>query len=214
MVCRIKNRHTFKSLPILNSAYFTECRFVIRHITQTDTETETEANFTHVRQWSVRLDSRRRCLCCSISLNRTIGGLYHWRYITTELGANVFGSRFHFDLWIRNKKRRVLLLGLNWLYWITLLDLMTLCLLSLLSLMSLLGLLYLLPWWHLMALLQLVYCRKWMWKRRFWRWTIGKVNYVRTAWRWPRMRRQLHCRSVRPASCMRLGLILHRFPLL
>ena len=47
MVCRIKNRHTFKSLPILNSAYFTECRFVIRHITQTDTETETEANFTH-----------------------------------------------------------------------------------------------------------------------------------------------------------------------
>ena len=48
MVCRIKNRHTFKSLPILNSAYFTECRFVIRHITQTDTETETEANFTHL----------------------------------------------------------------------------------------------------------------------------------------------------------------------
>ena len=48
MVCRIKNRHTFKSLPILNSAYFTECRFVIHHITQTDTETETEANFTHV----------------------------------------------------------------------------------------------------------------------------------------------------------------------
>ena len=48
MVCRIKNRHTFKSLPILNSAYFTECRFVIRHITQTDTETETEANFTHI----------------------------------------------------------------------------------------------------------------------------------------------------------------------
>ena len=47
MVCRIKNRHTFKSLPILNSAYFTECQFVIRHITQTDTETETEANFTH-----------------------------------------------------------------------------------------------------------------------------------------------------------------------
>ena len=46
-VCRIKNRHTFKSMPILNSAYFTECRFVIRHITQTDTETETEANFTH-----------------------------------------------------------------------------------------------------------------------------------------------------------------------
>ena len=48
MVCRIKNRHTFKSLPILNLAYFTECRFVIRHITQTDTETETEANFTHL----------------------------------------------------------------------------------------------------------------------------------------------------------------------
>ena len=49
MVCRIKNLHTFKSMPILNSAYFTECRFVIRHITQTDTETETEANFTHVK---------------------------------------------------------------------------------------------------------------------------------------------------------------------
>ena len=41
-VCRIKNRHTFKSMPILNSAYFTECRFVIRHITQTETQTETE----------------------------------------------------------------------------------------------------------------------------------------------------------------------------
>ena len=52
MVCRIKNRHTFKSLPILNSAYFTECRFVIRHITQTDTETETEANFTHLHGWA------------------------------------------------------------------------------------------------------------------------------------------------------------------
>ena len=52
MVCRIKNRHTFKSLPILNSAYFTECRFVIRHITQTDTETETEANFTHLKIWT------------------------------------------------------------------------------------------------------------------------------------------------------------------
>ena len=43
----IKNRHTFKSMPILNSSYHTECRFVIRHITQTQTETETEANFTH-----------------------------------------------------------------------------------------------------------------------------------------------------------------------
>ena len=45
-VCRIKNRQTFKSMPILNSAYFTAwyaelrigillkvCRFVIRHIT-------------------------------------------------------------------------------------------------------------------------------------------------------------------------------------
>ena len=55
-VCRIKNRHTFKSLPICNSSYhdlvwYAElrigillkvCRFVIRHITQTDTETETE----------------------------------------------------------------------------------------------------------------------------------------------------------------------------
>ena len=55
-VCRIKNRHTSKSLPICNSSYhdlvwYAElrigillkvCRFVIRHITQTDTETETE----------------------------------------------------------------------------------------------------------------------------------------------------------------------------
>ena len=54
MVCRIKNRHTFKSLPILNSAYFTECRFVIRHITQTDTETETEANFTHIYESEIK----------------------------------------------------------------------------------------------------------------------------------------------------------------
>ena len=70
-VCRIKNRHTFRILPILNSAYFKSmpilnssyhavkyaelrigsilkvCRFVIRHITQTETQTETEANFTH-----------------------------------------------------------------------------------------------------------------------------------------------------------------------
>ena len=55
MVCRIKNQHTFKSLPILNSAYFTECRFVIRHITQTDTETETEANFTHSFRFRISL---------------------------------------------------------------------------------------------------------------------------------------------------------------
>ena len=47
MVCRIKNRHTFKSMPILNSSYHTECRFVIRHITQTQTETETEAVRSH-----------------------------------------------------------------------------------------------------------------------------------------------------------------------
>ena len=70
-VCRIKNRHTFRILPILKSAYFKSmpilnssyhavkyaelrigsilkvCRFVIRHITQTETQTETEANFTH-----------------------------------------------------------------------------------------------------------------------------------------------------------------------
>ena len=70
-VCRIKNWHTFRILPILNSAYFKSmpilnssyhavkyaelrigsilkvCRFVIRHITQTETQTETEANFTH-----------------------------------------------------------------------------------------------------------------------------------------------------------------------
>ena len=61
MVCRIKNRHTFKSLPILNSAYFTECRFVIRHITQTDTETETEANFTHaIRAYSHQENARAK----------------------------------------------------------------------------------------------------------------------------------------------------------
>ena len=48
-------------MPILNSSYhavkYAElrigsilkvCRFVIRHITQTETQTETEANFTHV----------------------------------------------------------------------------------------------------------------------------------------------------------------------
>ena len=47
-------------MPILNSSYhavkYAElrigsilkvCRFVIRHITQTETQTETEANFTH-----------------------------------------------------------------------------------------------------------------------------------------------------------------------
>ena len=75
-VCRIKNRHTFRILPILNSAYFKSmpilnssyhavkyaelrigsilkvCRFVIRHITQTETQTETEANFTHYSPYS------------------------------------------------------------------------------------------------------------------------------------------------------------------
>ena len=48
-------------MPILNSSYhavkYAElrigsilkvCRFVIRHITQTETQTETEANFTHL----------------------------------------------------------------------------------------------------------------------------------------------------------------------
>ena len=48
-------------MPILNSSYhavkYAElrigsilkvCRFVIRHITQTETQTETEANFTHM----------------------------------------------------------------------------------------------------------------------------------------------------------------------
>ena len=73
-VCRIKNRHTFRILPILKSAYFKSmpilnssyhavkyaelrigsilkvCRFVIRHITQTETQMETEANFTHPNQ--------------------------------------------------------------------------------------------------------------------------------------------------------------------
>ena len=60
-VCRIKNRQTFKSMLILNSAYhavkYAElrigillkvCRFVIRHITQTQTETETELLRRHV----------------------------------------------------------------------------------------------------------------------------------------------------------------------
>ena len=62
-VCRIKNRQTFKSMPILNLAYhavkYAElrigillkiCRFVIRHITQTDTETETELLRRHVNE--------------------------------------------------------------------------------------------------------------------------------------------------------------------
>ena len=61
-VCRIKNRQTFKSMPICNSSYhdlvwYAElrigillkvCRFVIRHITQTDTETETELLRRHI----------------------------------------------------------------------------------------------------------------------------------------------------------------------
>ena len=60
-VCQFKNRHTFKSMPILNSAYhavkYAElrigillkvCRFVIRHITQTQTQTETELLRRHV----------------------------------------------------------------------------------------------------------------------------------------------------------------------
>ena len=34
-------------MTILNSSYFTECRFVIRHITQTQTETLTEAVRSH-----------------------------------------------------------------------------------------------------------------------------------------------------------------------
>ena len=89
-VCRIKNRHTFRILPILKSAYFKSmpilnlsyhavkyaelrigsilkvCRFVIRHITQTETQTETEANFTHegtallTRMHSIRM----RTVCC------------------------------------------------------------------------------------------------------------------------------------------------------
>ena len=73
-VCRIKNRHTFKNLPICNSSYhdlvwYAElrigillkvCRFVIRHITQTDTETETEANFTHAA--SISVDKKQKKL--------------------------------------------------------------------------------------------------------------------------------------------------------
>ena len=69
MVCRIKNQQTFKSMPILNSSYHYSvwhaelrigillkvCRFVIRHITQTETETLTEANFIHRRgRWGTR----------------------------------------------------------------------------------------------------------------------------------------------------------------
>ena len=51
-------------MPILNSSYhavkYAElrigillkvCRFVIRHITQTETQTETEANFTHMASY-------------------------------------------------------------------------------------------------------------------------------------------------------------------
>ena len=51
-------------MPILNSSYhavkYAElrigsilkvCRFVIRHMTQTETQTETEANFTHENLW-------------------------------------------------------------------------------------------------------------------------------------------------------------------
>ena len=90
-VCRIKNRQTFKSMPILNSAYhavkydelrigillknlpicnssyhdlvwYAElrigillkvCRFVIRHITQTDTETETELLRRHLNVYFI-----------------------------------------------------------------------------------------------------------------------------------------------------------------
>ena len=68
-VCRIKNRQTFKSMPILNSAYhavkYAElrigillkvCRFVIRHITQTQTETETELLRRHLTFVGRRLD--------------------------------------------------------------------------------------------------------------------------------------------------------------
>ena len=75
MVCRIKNRHTFKSLPILNSAYFTECRFVIRHITQTDTETETEANFTHI--FTVRQRSCGKVMFLHLSVILFTGGGVH-----------------------------------------------------------------------------------------------------------------------------------------
>ena len=35
-------------MPILNSAYHTECRFVIRHIAQTETETLTELLRRHL----------------------------------------------------------------------------------------------------------------------------------------------------------------------
>ena len=65
MVCRIKNRHTFKSMPILNSSYHTECRFVIRHITQTQTETETEAVRSHEQRHSTYLASHFTILSTS-----------------------------------------------------------------------------------------------------------------------------------------------------
>ena len=89
-VCRIKNRHTFRILPILKSAYFKSmpilnssyhavkyaelrigsilkvCRFVIRHITQTETQTETEANFTHIKSNSIgHMQSR----CCNTDID-------------------------------------------------------------------------------------------------------------------------------------------------
>ena len=80
MVCQIKNRHTFKSLPICNLSYhdpvwYTElrigillkvCRFVIHHITQTKTEMETEANFIHgqyTSYWNADLFMHSFYLC-------------------------------------------------------------------------------------------------------------------------------------------------------
>ena len=48
MVCRFTNRHSVKYAELRIGILLKVCRFVIRHITQTQTETLTEANFTHV----------------------------------------------------------------------------------------------------------------------------------------------------------------------
>ena len=85
MVCRIKNRHTFKSfksLPILNSAYFTECRFVIRHITQTDTETETELLRRH-RPIYIERKRRRK---------RKVPSLIFWAFSRYEHALEIQGQ--------------------------------------------------------------------------------------------------------------------------
>ena len=99
MVCRIKNRHTFKSLPILNSAYFTECRFVIRHITETDTETETELLRRHegkgmstsnCREAHVFIFRGGRGLCDVQSVVQSSFGFFSRNNATLKLNALIF----------------------------------------------------------------------------------------------------------------------------